>query len=442
MSRSRYVIIGNSAAAVGAVTAIREADREGSLTLLAREREHTYSRPLISYLLAGLVDESRMSYRGEDFYRINRVEALLGVEATGIDEASRAVLTADGRRIEFETLLIATGGAPVIPRDLAGADARGVFTFTTWEDARRIRAWIDPSDPDGASGSRRGEAHVRRAVVVGGGLIGLKAVEALAELKIETVVVELADRILAATFDRTASDLASKYLRKAGVAVRCSTTVSEIRTEDGRVAAALLRDGTRLDCEMLILAIGVAPDVRVANGTSIRLDRGILVDETMQTSVKGVYAAGDVAEAADLLSGKSRPIPILPIAYRQGAVAGANMAGRPAAYKGGLAMNAVDICGLPTISVGMTSLEGEGIEVLSRLDEEKGVYKKLVLKDRRLVGAIFVGDIDRAGIATGLIREKVDVSAFKHLLLSEEFGVLSLPEGYRKHVVSGQGIEV
>ncbi len=429
MSDFRYVIIGNSAAAIGAVGGIRGTDREGSMALISREREHTYSRPLISYYLAGQVDDARMNYRPADFYRKSNVEAVLGTEVASIDEAKRQVVASDGRRIGYEKLLIATGGMPMVPKELANTNARGVFTFTTWEDARRIQAWIR-------------EAQVKRAVVVGGGLIGLKSVEALAELKISTVVVELADRILAATFDQAASDLASKYLNKAGVDVRCSTTVREVRVEGGKVSSVLLRDGSKIDCELLIFAIGVVPDMRLVKGTGISVDRGILVDEHMQTSAPDIYAAGDVCQAMDLLTGKSRPIPILPNAYRQGVVAGSNMAGKVVAYKGGLAMNAVDICGLATISVGMTAVEGEGYESLSRLDEEAGLYKKLVLKDGCLVGAIFVGKVDRAGIATGLIREKIDVSAFKELLLGDDFGVMSLPEEYRKHVVSGQGIEV
>ena len=429
MTSARYVIIGNSAAAIGAVTAIREVDREGSMVLIAREPEHTYSRPLISYLLAGKVNEERMFYRGKDFYKKNGVETLLGVEIAGIDETAHAVRTADGRNIGFEKLLIATGGTPVVPKDLTGTNAKGVFTFTTWEDARKIKAYIEQSQ-------------VKRAVVVGGGLIGLKAVEALVKLHISTVVVELADRILSATFDKTASDMAAKYLGKSGVDVRCSNTVTQIKSQDERVASVLLRDGSKLDCELLIFAIGVAPDVRLARGTHIACERGILADECMQTSVPGIYAAGDVVQAADLLSGKTRPIPILPNAFRQGCVAGANMAGRKALYKGGLAMNAVDICGLPTISVGTTVPEGDDYEVLSKLDENAGVYKKIVLKDNRIVGVIFVGQIDRAGIATGLIRGKVDVSGFKNLLMNDDFGIISLPVEYRKHVVSGMGIEV
>ena len=424
-----FLIIGNSAAAVGAVAGIRKRDRDTPITLIAREAEHTYSRPLISYLLAGKVDEERMLYRGRDFYEKNGVDAVLGVEVTRIDAESRTVETDDGRTFPFGKLLIATGGAPVVPEDLPGTDARGVFTFTTWEDARRIKSHIETTD-------------VKQAVVVGGGLIGLKAVEALVELGIRTTVVELADRILSATFDLTASEVALDFLKGKGVEVHCRTTVSEVRGHEGRLAGVLLRDGTELPCELLIFAIGVVPDTRLARGAGIACGRGIVTDDGMQTSIEGIYAAGDVVETRDLLTGARRPMPILPNAYRQGFIAGANMVGGKLTSRGGLSMNAVDLCGLPTISVGITSPEGEEYEILSSLDDESGSYRKLVLRDNRIVGAIFVGRIDRAGIFTGLIREKVDVSGFKELLLSQDFGLISLPNEYRKHVVSGMGIEV
>ncbi|HUV39908.1 MAG TPA: FAD-dependent oxidoreductase, partial [Planctomycetota bacterium] len=292
-----------------------------------------------------------------------------------------------------------------------------------------VRGWINGSN-------------VQHAVVVGGGLIGLKAVEALVELGIKTTVVELADRILSATFDRTASDLALRFLERAGVHVHCGTTVSEVTCTGDRVVSAKLANGRELVCDLLIYAIGVVPDLAVTAGTGIAVDRGILVNRHQETSVAGIYAAGDVAQALDLLTGRSRPIPILPNACRQGYVAGACMAGRDVTYPGSVAMNAVDILGLPTISVGITTPEGDDCEVLTSGDEEAGTYRKLVLRDNRIIGAIYVGEIDRAGITTGLIRGKVDVSDFRELLLSRDFGVLSLPLEYRKHIVSGLGIEV
>ncbi|MFO7957025.1 MAG: FAD-dependent oxidoreductase [Candidatus Brocadiia bacterium] len=429
MNREPYVIIGNSVAAMGAVAGIRSVDPERPITVISREPHHTYSRPLISYLLGGKVDEKGMLYRGADFYDKNNVRPMLGVEVTGVDVEAGTVEMDDARTVAYEKLLIATGGDPIVPPDVEGTEADGVFTFTTWDDAREIEAYI--------------EGHgVEKAVIVGGGLIGLKSMEALVERGIETTVVELADRILGATFDRTASELARRQLERAGVTVLCETTVSCIEAAEGEASGAVLRDGTRLPCGLLIFAIGVRPNVAIVRGTSVEVDRGVVVDDGMRTSADDVYAAGDVAQARLLLREGKRPIPIFPNAYRQGLIAGANMAGGDATWKGGVAMNSVEVLGLPTISVGITSPEGEGYDILSELDEDAMRYRKVVLKDDRVVGAIFIGDIGRAGIMTGLIREQIDVSGFKDLLLTEEFGLISLPREYRKHVVSGMGIVV
>ena len=429
MTTSPYLIIGNSAAAVGAVEGMRSVDAEKPITLIASEPHHTYSRPLISYLLGGEVDEDRMPYRPADFYDKNRVRAMLGREVTAVDPDAHMVETSDGERLRYEKLLIATGGVPIVPRDVAGVEAEGVFSFTTWDDARRILAFIKQHD-------------VTVGVVVGGGLIGLKSMEALVNLGIRTTLVELADRVLSVTFDGTASALARTRLEESGVDVRCGTTVARVLAQDSKVSGVVLRDGSEVSCGMVIFAIGVIPNTGLVRGTAVEVDRGIVVDDSMRSSAPDVYAAGDVAQATSLLGGAKRPIPILPNAYRQGLIAGANMAGRDRIYRGGLAMNAVDIFGLATISVGRTMADGEGGEVLGHLNEERGRYKKIVLENDRVIGAIFMGDIDRAGIITGLLRERINVANLKDLLLTDDFGIISLPAEYRKHVVSGLAIEV
>jgi NAD(P)H-nitrite reductase large subunit len=434
MDRSPYLIIGNSAGATGAMEGIREHDKDSIITIVSREPEHVYSKPLISYLLAGKVDESRMYYRPPDFYENNNIKAILGTEATRIDTRERTVEVSSGQSLLFDKLLIATGGRPVIPEDIKGmpkGSAReklGIFTLTTWDDARKIKDFIK-------------KRSVKKAVVIGGGLIGLKSVEALVELGIRTTVVELMEGILSATFDDIASDMAKKALERAGVNVICKTTVARINQRDDRMTGVTLKDGTKVPCNLLMFAIGVIPDTGLVQGTDIKSNRGILVDDNLQTSVKGIYAAGDVAEAVDILTGEKRPIPILPNAYRQGYIAGCNMAGKERKYEGGLAMNSIEICGVPTISVGITSPHGNGYETLSNLDEDAFTYRKIVLKDDKIKGAIFIGQIDRAGIITGLIKEKISVSGFKDLILEEEFGLISLPAEYRRQVVSGTGIE-
>lgn len=426
--QSKYLIIGNGAAAINAVEAIRAGDADGAITLVARESEHVYSRPLISYLLAGKVDDGGMDYRGRDFYDKHKVQTILGVEATKLDEAAREVTLSDGRRLGFEKLLIATGGKPIRP-PIKNLDSPGVFAFTTWADEQAIEQFMTV------------HGKPRNAVVLGGGLIGLKTVEALVERDIPVTLVELADRILSVSFDKDASRLAEASLKSEGVTIRTGSTIDEVLCQDGRVSGAKLNDGSQVDCDMLVVAIGVRPDAAIAAGTSVKVDRGIVVDERMQSSVDGIFAAGDVAQVADAISGVSRPVPILPAAARQGRIAGVNMAGGKARYEGGVSMNAVDVVGLPTISIGQT-LEEAGDEVLAKLDADIAVYRKIVIRKDRIIGALFIGRIERAGIFTGLIRSKVDVSTFKHLLLSDEFGLLSLPVDYRAHMVKGAGIEV
>jgi len=429
MDRAEYLIIGNSAAAMGAVEGIRSLDRERPIVIVAREPHHVYSKPLISYLLAGELEAEHVAYRPSDFYKRQNIRPVLGVEVVSVEPESRRVRTGDGREFSFRKLLIATGGRPILPVDVPGLEAGGVFTFTTLDDALRIRRFI--------------EAHgVTEVVVVGGGFIGLKAAEAIRALGLRPVVVELTDRLLGGAFDRTASDLAKAHLRRAGVEIRCNTSLTAVLRKRERVTGVVLRDGSRLACGMVILAVGVTPEVGLVKDTSIRTDRGIVVDKRMQTSVPDIYAAGDVAQAPCLLDGRRRTLPIFPCATRQGFVAGVNMAGGERAYEGGLPMNALDLCGLPVVSVGLADPLDDRCEVLSALDERAPRYRKIVLRDERIVGAIFIGHIERAGIVTGLIRQKMKVSGFKDLLLTDEFGLISLPAEYRKHMVSGFRVEV
>ena len=427
----RHVMIGNSAAAIGCVEGIRKVDHDSPITIVADEPHHTYSRPLISYLLGGLVDESRMAYRPLDFYERNGVETLLGVEVTHVNPQGHTVSLAGGGALAYDKLLIATGGKPFVP-PVPGVNLQGVFTFIKWQEARQIARYIEEND-------------VKSALVVGAGLIGLKTIEALLARDIRVTVVELADRVLSTIFDPTGSRLAELILRREGVEVMTKTTVAEIIGRGGRVDHAVLRDGERLDCDMVIFAIGVRPNTGLVPADSgIKVDRGIRVDARMRTTVPDVYAAGDCVEAYDKLTETYRQLAIWPLAYRQGFVAGYNMAGQPREYDGGLAMNAISVCDVPTISVGFTEPpdDGDTYEVLEDYNRASLTYKKLILRGHQLVGALFINDIDRAGIYTGLIRDQADISQFREHLLSGSFGLISLPKDYRKHLVVGSGIEV
>jgi len=433
-----YVIIGNSAAAIGAIEAIRNRDKTGSVTVISDEPYSVYSRPLISYLLAGKVDENMMFYGKKNFYEENSVGTKLSQAAVELDTDKRIVELENKELVPYDKLLIATGGTPIIPQ-VEGKDLKGVFTFTKWDDAKNIKDFIERNS-------------VKKAIVIGGGLIGLKAAEALIELAIKVTVVELADRILSVTFDKRASQMVEDNLRGEGIEIIFNNPVVQIEAEGGlnkgssekkrRVNGVVLRDKRKLASDLVIFAIGVKPNVSLVKDTPVKVNRGILVNQYMQTCVDNVYAAGDVAEAFDLVMGITRPIPIWPNAYRQGSVAGCNMAGGLKEYQGGLAMNSIEIFGVSTISVGQTDPDEENYQVLQEYNRERREYKKIVLKDDFIVGAIFIGSIERAGIITAFIKERTKVRNFKDYLMREDFGLIYLPSDYRKHMVSGMGIEV
>ena len=433
-----YVIIGNSAAAIGAIEAIRNRDKTGSVTVISDEPYSVYSRPLISYLLAGKVDENMMFYGKKNFYEENSVGTKLGQTAVGLDIDKRIVELENKELVSYDKLLIAAGGTPIIPQ-VEGKDLKGVFTFTKWDDAKNIKDFIERNS-------------VKKAIVIGGGLIGLKAMEALTELAIKVTVVELADRILSVTFDKRASQMVEDNLRGEGIEIIFNNTVVQIEAEgslnegssgkERRVNGVVLRDKRKLASDLVIFAIGVKPNASLVKDTPVKVNRGILVNQYMQTCVDNVYAAGDVAEAFDLVMGITRPIPIWPNAYRQGSVAGCNMAGGLKEYQGGLAMNSIEIFGVSTISVGQTDPDEENYQVFQEYNRERREYKKIVLKDDFIVGAIFIGSIERAGIITAFIKERTNVRNFKDYLMREDFGLIYLPSDYRKHMVSGMGIEV
>ena len=418
----RYVIVGSGPAGLSAIEAIREVDSEGEVILITAERFVGYSKPLITYLLGGRVTKENMYYRTEERLREINVEARSATKVEKVLVDERAVVTHTGEKVAFDKLLLAVGGRPFVPK-IEGLDQKeGIFTFTTWEDEERIEEYV----------KRRG---ITKAVVLGGGLIGLKTAEALMDLGVKVTIVEVADRILPVTFDKKASEMIERALETLGCEVITNDTVVEVKGRKA-VSSVVLKSGKEIPTGLLVIAIGVRPNVEFLKGSGIEVNRGILVNERMETNVEGIYAAGDCAEFYDLVDGQRKVIAIWPVAVAQGRVAGYNMAGRNVRYPGSIPMNSVEIAGVPTVSVGHSNVEGEEYEIFTY--EDGKTYKKVVIKDNKLVGAIFVNDIDRAGIYTGLILQKLDVSSFKEKLLAEDFGLVYLPREFRKKMLEGE----
>lgn len=409
-SIAKYLIVGNSAGGIAAAEAIREVDASGSIIIVTDEPYPAYSRPLISKYLSKERDFEGMLFRPADFYAANNISLAAGKKAIGLDLNKHVLELEGGERISWQKLLLATGGTPITPKS-DGLDKRGVFSFTMLDDARAIDEFLT----DGSS-----------AVVIGGGLIGISVTEALVKRGVSVSIVEMKDRILNTILDESGSAMALEAVKKAGARVITDHTVTQIKGGN-LVSSVTLDDGEAIRCSLVVVAIGVVPRVELVQGTGIEMNRGIVVDRTMATSHPDVYACGDAVEAYDFILDTNRAIPIWPSAYIGGRVAGFNMAGVRKEYAGGTALNSLTYFGLAIVSAGIVVPPQEGYETLTKTNG--GAYRKLLLRDNTIVGMICIGDIDKAGILYSLMRERTDVGEFKHKLLDDDFGLISLPQG-------------
>ena len=420
-----YVIIGGSAGAVGAVEAIREVDPRGDVIVISDEPHPAYSRPMIADYLSGETGPEKMLFPTKDFWDKHKVQMHFGKRAVKLDLLQKTVELENAERISFDKLLIATGGKPSIPK-VEGVTRKGVFTFTTIFDAQRIEEAIGKSE---------------KAIVIGGGPIGVSATEALAKCGLKVTIVELEDWILKLILDQEAAKIIETAMQENGVSIITGHTVQRIlgrKEDDNAVGGVVLDNGIVIECDMVIVAIGVVPRTELAAQTDLKVNKGILVDRSMQTSVPNVYACGDVAEAYDFIHKTHRVLALWPVARIGGRVAGYNMAGQKCEYPGGTAMSALNYFGISIISVGLTAInETEGYETLIFHNQEAGVYRKIVSKEGTVVGMTLVGDVERAGIIFNLMKNQVKVEGFKHKLIADSFSLASLPETLRKQILFG-----
>lgn len=408
----RYVIIGNSIAAIHAIEAIRKHDRNGSLTVIARENEFVYGPPVISYWLEDRIATQDLGYRSEDFYVKNGVNLLSGVAALQIDTAQKKVIVSAGEPVPFDRLLIACGGEPIIP-PVPGLTPENYYGFTRLADVKRLKKAIRPG---------------KEAVIVGGGLIGLKAAESLTRCGVKVTVLELAGQILGSILPSNAAALVQSRMEQEGVTFLLNNTLTEVEPADGGFQLLTITSGGKLRADLLIMAIGVRPALGITKGTGLAVGRGILVDEYMRTNLENIYAAGDVAEERDLLTGKQRVNAILPSASRQGAIAGANMAGGNERSEGGLTFNSLQLFDLSLMTIGRILERDEGT---TQTEAIKGRWQRRILywTGDCLTGAILINDSENAGLLRDLIQKQIPISEGKERLLSRS-ELINLPSAF------------
>ena len=397
-----YVIIGAGPTGVTAADTLRKADATTDIVMIGGEPEPPYSRMAIPYVLTGIIAEQGTYLRKENghYYR-NTIQYRHGV-AFSIDPAKKIVKLANGSEQAYTKLLIATGASPVKP-PIEGLDLPGVHHCWTLEDCRNIMKYADK----GAD-----------VVLMGAGFIGCIILEALAGRGVNLTVVEALDRMVPRMMNEAAGNMVKAWCEKQGVNVHTSTKVTKLEPS-GAANDTLkvdLDNGKSIPAHLVVVATGVKSNIDFVEGAGLKIDQGILVDEFMRTNVDDIYAAGDCAQGPDFSTGGWTVHAVQPTAVDHGRIAGLNMAGKTAPYKGSLQMNVLDTVGLISASFG--KWDGvKGGDHAEAIDAENFHYMRLEFDGDKIIGALSLGRTDHIGVLRGLIQTEVPLGKWKGKLI-------------------------
>lgn len=398
----KILIAGNGVAAVTAAqTLSRDGDHE--ITILSREPHLYYARPRLWSYIAGEIGRDDLFVRKQEWYAENGIDVHLGEDVVGVDPEAHTISVQGGSVYHYDRLLLAPGSHPFVP-PVPGSDLVGVFTLRTIEDADAIRRHADRSET---------------AAVIGGGLLGLEIARVLLSLGLKVTVLEAAPYLLPRQLDRDGAGLLASLLEGMGMQVRADVRVERIEGSE-QASAVQLAGGDRIDSDLVLLSTGIRSNIDLAEKAGIEVNRGILVDRNLQTSAEDVYAAGDAAEFDGRVYG------IIPAALEQARAAAAAMLGQQPDYSGTIPSTNLKVTGIALTSIGDYMGECEGCEEYRHLDEEQKVYRKIVVLDGVLQGAILVNDSERSGGIARLIRSGQDISGSEQDILSESFDLKTL----------------
>ncbi|MFZ7113069.1 MAG: NAD(P)/FAD-dependent oxidoreductase [Desulfatiglandales bacterium] len=389
----KYLIVGNGVAGTTAAEHIRKIDKEGQIAILTEEAVPFYYRIRLNEFISGDITEEGLIAKKEQWYRDNHIDLTLNTRVTGADPDKKVIVTKEVKEHPYDALLLAAGSHSFVP-PIKGSDRKGVFALRSLQDARDIAAWAK---------------ELQDVVLIGGGLLGLEAGNALRKLGKKVTVVEFFPRLLPRQLDLDGARRLQTIMEGMGFSFRLGAKTEEITGED-HVEKVRLEGGEALPAKMVIISAGVRPNLELAEALGLEKDKGIKVNEHLQTSRPDIYAAGDVAEFRGI------PYGIWPAAMEQGKVAGIAMAGGDAVYGGTTMANTLKVVGIDLASAGDIDADNE---MESRVLQDDGVYKKIVVDDNRIVGCIMLGDTTGFNKVTKMMAERRDVSEMKDRILTD-----------------------
>jgi nitrite reductase (NADH) large subunit len=374
----RVAIVGGGIAGQAVCEAVRERDPDVPLMLICGEPRLPYDRVRLSEILISGQDASELALRPRDWFEDRGIELRLGSRVAAPARNGRALLCLDGGRVEYDRLVLATGSEPLMP-PLPGIDLPGVHPFRGPEDCAAIR---------------EAAARARRAVVIGGGLLGLEAARGVHAQGCATTVVHLMDRLMERQLDAGAAALLEPAVRDLGIEVLLERTTQALVGDESGVKRVRFSGGEEIEADLVVVSIGIRPQIELAQRLGVRCERGVVVDDGMRTSLPDVWAVGECAEHRGVVYGLVAPL------LEQARVAADTLLGREAAYRGSIPSAKLKVAGIDLVSVG--EADGEAVAVSS--DAAAGVYRKLVSSGGRATGAVLLGDIRGAEALLALVK--------------------------------------
>jgi nitrite reductase (NADH) large subunit len=393
------IIVGNGVAGVTAAKIIKEKKPEIHVSIYTDEKSHYYPRPKLYEVLSGEADPKDVTLFSEEWYRRKGITVQLNKKALSIDTKRKQLLLEHNTRVSYDQLLLATGGHSFVP-PIKGANKTGVFTLRTIKDALNIREFTE---------------NTKKAIVIGGGLIGLEFAASLRKLGQQVTVVELFSRLLPRQLDLDGAALLKNRIEALGIKIVLGVKTAEILGKE-TVSGIMLDTEKEVSGDLVLVSAGMRSNIDLALEAGIKVNRGIVVDGHLRTSVDDVYAVGDAAEYEGTVYG------IIPAAVEQANIAAANMLGdEHTIYTGTIPSNTLKIVGVDLTSMGLVNLEVLKNQEIKKTDETKGVYKKLVLDKGKIVGAILLGDKKGVMSIRKLIAQETDITKYKNLILNDDF---------------------
>jgi len=394
----RVIIIGNGLAGTIAAKTLREQDRTLEIDVFADEKYHYYPRPNLIEFLAGNLPLEKIFAFPEEWYSGQNVNVHLEKSGIRIFPDSKEIEVAGGKREKYDFLVLANGSLAFVP-PIKGAEKQGVFTLRTLDDAFEILDCLKDR---------------RRVTVIGGGLLGLETARAVKSRDVDVEVVEFFDHLLPRQLDPQGGSLLKGQIEKMGINVHLGLTCEEVLGQDS-VTGLRFKGGREIQTDVALVAAGVRPNLRIAQEAGLETDRGLVVDDYLQSSHPDIWAAGDITQHAGRVYG------IIPASFNQARIAALNVLGQRQKYEGTIPSNTLKVLGIDLTSVGMVNPEDESFEELREENADKGTYKKIVVKNGEVCGLICIGTKKGVSEISRLISRKANVEKWKDSLLEDDF---------------------